>query len=69
MKALEETGINPIKNFEDLTLEDVCGDNIVIKVNGLFSRIIRQGMIPYGWQKPDGWSQESPRAIKPECVI
>ena len=26
-------------------------------------------MIPLGWQKPGSWSQESLRAIKPDCVI
>ena len=69
LKYLEETIINPIKNFEDLTLEDICGDNIIMIVNEHFSRIIKQGMVPHGWSKPGGWLQESPRAIKPDCVI
>ena len=41
LKALEETVTNPIKRFEGLTLDDVCGDNIIMTVNEHFSRILK----------------------------
>ena len=59
---------NIINNFENLTNKDVCDDTIVMAVNKHFSQIIKQGMVPRGLSKPDGWLQKSPRPIKPKCV-
>ena len=69
LKSLEETITNPIKNFEDLTLNDICNDNVIVIVNDHFSRIIRQGMVPRGWSQPGGWNQQNPTAIKPVSVM
>ena len=69
LKAFDKTPANPIKNFEDLTLYDVCNDNVVVLINNYFSRIIKHGMVPHGWSAPGGWHQQNPKAIKATSVI
>ena len=56
MKTLDATPSNPVKQFDDLVLEDIAGEKVVSLLNDHGCRIPKKGMIPNN----SGWNQENP---------
>jgi hypothetical protein len=69
LKEFEATIHSPIKNFEDLTLSDIQNDNSVFLLTTHVRRIRKQGMIPQGWWKQDGWKQTNPKPLSVSYMI
>ena len=66
----QEAGDNPdaVKDFKDLTGDDIVQDNVVFIINDHIRRIKDCGRIPKNWMER-GFNQESPTALKPDSVM
>ena len=69
LKRVNETPSNPIKNFNDLTLEDISNENGVFLCNDYVCQTQNKGNIPMNWIKDGGWNQEKSKALASKYVI
>ncbi|MGK3736718.1 MAG: hypothetical protein ACI8RD_011168 [Bacillariaceae sp.] len=51
------------------TLADIENDNVVFLLTTHVRHIVKQGMIPHGWWKENGWKQTNAKAMKVTSLI
>ena len=58
----------PVKNFEDLTYDDIIQENVIFILSMHAQRIKNMGRIPHGWYNQHGFDQPDKKPLSPDSI-